>query len=45
VPKELRRAIRSHPREGLALLFEASSSTLLDVCANPRWLGAVPWAR
>ena len=42
VPKELRRAIRSHPREGLALLFEASSSTLLDVCANPRWLGARP---
>ena len=42
VPKELRRAIRSHPREGLALLFEASSSTLLDVCANPQWLGTRP---
>jgi len=42
LPKELRRAIRSHPREVLALLFETSSSTLLDVCANPRWLGARP---
>jgi hypothetical protein len=28
--------------EGLALLFEASSSTLLDVCANPQWLGTRP---
>jgi len=42
VPKELRAAIRSHPREGLAILFAASSSTLLDACANPKWFGARP---
>ncbi len=42
VPEELRRPIRSHPREGLAILFAASSATLLDVCANPKWLGARP---
>ena len=42
VPKELRHLIRSHPREGLALLFEASASALRDVCANPKWLGAQP---
>jgi len=42
VPEGLRRPIRSHPRELLALLFNAASSTLLDVCANPKWFGAVP---
>jgi hypothetical protein len=42
VPEELRRVIRSHPREGLALLFATSSSTLRDLCANPKWLGAQP---
>jgi hypothetical protein len=44
VPEELRGVIRSHPREGLAILFAASSSTLLDLCANPKWLGAQPGA-
>lgn len=42
VPEELRAAIRSHPREGLTILFSASSSTLLDLCANPKWFGAKP---
>jgi hypothetical protein len=42
VPAGLRRAIRSHPRELLELLMRTSSSTLLDVCANPQWLGATP---
>lgn len=42
VPEELRQAIRSHPREGLSILFAASSSTLLDACANPTWFGARP---
>jgi hypothetical protein len=42
VPDGLRRTIRSHPRELLDLLMRTSSSTLLDVCANPRWLGATP---
>ena len=42
VPDTLRRPIRSHPRELLPLLFRAASTTLLDLCANPRWLGATP---
>lgn len=42
VPEELRAAIRAHPRELLPLLFAASSSTLLDLCANPKWFGARP---
>lgn len=42
VPDSLRRTIRSHPRELLALLFRTASTTLLDLCANPRWLGVTP---
>lgn len=42
VPEGLRRPIRSHPRELLALFFHAASTTLLDVCANPKWFGAIP---
>jgi len=42
VPDTLRRPIRVHPRELLSLLFEASSSTLLDLCREPRFLGAIP---
>jgi hypothetical protein len=42
VPEELRRLIRSHPRELLERLMRAAASTLLDVCKNPRWAGGVP---
>jgi hypothetical protein len=42
VPEGLRRAIRSHPRELLELLMRLSAGTLLDVCANDKWLGATP---
>ncbi len=42
VPETLRRPIRSHPRELLPLLFEASASALLDLCRDPRFLGAAP---
>ena len=42
VPEGLRRAIRSHPRELLELLMQLSGGTLLDVCANEKWLGATP---
>jgi len=42
VPEGLRRAIRSHPRELLELLMRLSSDTLLDVCANDKWIGATP---
>jgi hypothetical protein len=42
VPDGLRRLIRAHPRQLLPLLFRSASSTLLDLCANPRWFGATP---
>lgn len=42
VPESLRRPIRSHPRELLPILFQASASALLDLCANPKWFGAIP---
>jgi len=42
VPDGLRRAIRSHPREMLEMLMRLSASTLLDVSANEKWLGATP---
>jgi len=42
VPAELWRAVRSHPRQLLEMLMRLSSGTLLDVCANPKWLGATP---
>jgi len=42
VPEGLRRTIRSHPRELLALLFRTAADTLLHLCDNPRWFGAVP---
>jgi len=42
VPQELRRVIRSHPRELLELLMRVSAGVLLDLAANPKWLGGVP---
>jgi len=42
VPEPLRRPIRSHPREMLPILFDAASSALLDLCRDPRHLGALP---
>ncbi len=42
VPEELRRPIRSHPRELLEQLIRIASSTLLDLCKNPKWVGCVP---
>jgi len=42
VPEGLRRVVRSHPRELLEILMETSASTLLDVAANSKWLGAMP---
>jgi hypothetical protein len=40
----LRRLIRSHPRELLEMLMRTASSTLMDLCNNPRWVGGVPGA-
>lgn len=42
LPEGLRRVVRSHPRELLEILMQASASTLLDVAANKKWLGAMP---
>jgi hypothetical protein len=42
VPQELRRVIRSHPRELLELLMRVSAEVLLDLANNPKWLGGVP---
>lgn len=42
VPEALRRPIRSHPREALAILFKTAASSLLALCANPKWFGAMP---
>jgi len=44
VPSQLRRHIRSHPRELLDLLMRSASSTLLDLCTNPEWIGGIPGA-
>jgi len=42
VPSDLRRPVRSHPRELLDLLMRTASSTLLDLCDNPKWIGEKP---
>lgn len=42
VPEALRRPIRSHPREALSILFKTAASSLLDLCANPKWFGGMP---
>lgn len=42
VPSGLRRPVRSHPRELLDLLMRTASSTLLDLCDNPKWIGGKP---
>jgi hypothetical protein len=40
VPEALRAWLRSHPKIGYDLLFEASSRALQDLAGNPRKLGA-----
>jgi hypothetical protein len=42
VPDGLRRTVLAHPAEALPLLFEASSSALLDLCRDRRHLGGTP---
>lgn len=42
VPEELRQPIASKPQEGLSLLFQSSSTALVDLCRNPQWFGAIP---
>ena len=53
VPDPLRSWIRSHPKLGYELLFDASAQALQDLAANPERLGAQlgmlgilhPWSR
>jgi len=40
VPDKLRSWIRSHPKVGYELLFDASAQALQDLAANPKRLGA-----
>lgn len=42
VPETLRRTISRHPRQLFPILFDAASSALLDLCRDPRHLGALP---
>lgn len=44
VPEQLRRAIRSHPKELLDALMHTTSSSLMDAAANEQFLGATPGA-
>jgi len=44
VAEALRSPVRSHPRELLEKLIRTSSSTLLDMCGNPKWVGGVAGA-
>ena len=40
VPSELRRFIRSHPKECLPVLFDAARDTLRELAANPKHIGS-----
>jgi hypothetical protein len=40
VPDELRRFVRSHPRECYRALFQASAATLIELAKNPKFVGS-----
>jgi hypothetical protein len=40
VPKDLRRFVRSHPRECYRALFQASAATLIELAKNPKYVGS-----
>lgn len=40
VPEELRALFRSHQKLAYTLLFREAAATLVDLGANPKWLGA-----
>jgi len=42
VPEPLRKTIRSNPKIALNILFDSASSSILDLCRNPKWFGATP---
>jgi hypothetical protein len=39
VPNELRRFVRSHPRECYRAMFQASAATLIELAKNPKYVG------
>jgi hypothetical protein len=40
VPKELRRFVRSHPRECYRALFDTAAATLIELASNPKYVGS-----
>lgn len=40
VPSELRRFVRSHPRECYRAMFQASAATLIELAKNPKYVGS-----
>ena len=40
LPKELRRFVRSHPRECYRALFDTAAATLIELAANPKYVGS-----
>jgi hypothetical protein len=42
VPRQLREALRSNQRDCYALLIKASSEAVLELCADQRYMGAMP---
>jgi hypothetical protein len=39
VPKEIRRFVRSHPRQCYAALLDAAAATLMQLAQNPKYVG------
>ena len=42
VPRQLRAALRSNQRDCYSLLMKASAAAVLELCADKRYMGAVP---
>ena len=40
VPKELRRFVRSHPRDCYRLLFDTAAASLIELATGPRYVGS-----
>ena len=40
VPQELRRFVRTHPRECYRAMFKAAAATLLELATNPKYVGS-----
>jgi hypothetical protein len=40
VPRQLRRFVRSHPRECYRILFDTAAATLMTLASNPKFVGS-----